>query len=1231
MTPENAMQYRARVEEFRRKHRTGLVTLLFTDIVGSTKLKQTLGDREGVAVIQHHHAVVREILSQFKEAEEISTAGDSFFMVFVKPSDAARFALLLQSRLRTLVATGQGTIQDRIGIHIGEVVIEEREGMPKPKDLYGTQVDICARVMSLATADQILLTRSAFDNARQVLKGEDIPGLGELSWLNHGPYVVAGVEEPLEVCELGEAGRGQQKPPADATKAHRMISAEEEPVLGWRPALGQAVPNTKWVLEQKLGEGGFGEVWLGRHQTMKERRVFKFCFRADRVRSLKREMTLFRLIKERIGDHPNIVSLREVYFDEPPYYVVMDHVEGSDLKNWAEAQGGLEKVPLETKLEIVAQIADALQAAHDAGVIHRDVKPGNILVATQRPEVGGQKPDFQHSTLNTQPSAKLTDFGIGQVVSQECLADVTKAGFTQTMLGSTSKGAGTTMYLAPEIIAGNPATAQSDIYSLGVVLHQLLVGDFKRPMTTDWIADIREVLLQEDVRRCVTGKPEERFGQAAELASSLRALSHRRAERETQETALAARAKAALRWQVLRAVGIGAVLFVLSLTVLWSLHRSAKVRWAHEVAVPEVARLAAAEKYAAAFALAREVQGYIPNDPVLGGLWSQIAVSVSIETKPPGAGVYLKLYETPAASWRLVGKSPLKAVELPRAFYRWQLRKDGYETVEQALTAATVPTTFVLDAVGSVPPEMVRVSGGGFVPQLPGLDHLEAVNLEDYFIDRFEVSNRRFKDFVDHGGYEQIRHWKYPFVKDGRPIGWEQAQLEFRDQTGRPGPAGWTNGSFLPGQEDFPVSGVSWYEAAAYAEFSGKRLPTLFHWNKAAGIGLGAQIIPLSNFSGQGPAPVGSHQGMSPSGAFDMAGNVKEWGQNEFTPGTRWVFGGAWDDPTYFFAETDAAPLMTRLPTLGFRCMKSVSPSGPPQATLGALIPVHRDYHSEKPVSEEIFRAYCALFSYDKTALEPKVESIDESSPLWRRERVTFNAAYGNERVIGILFIPKHRRRPYQAVICFPGAGALSSRSIETDLREDAWIKALVQSGRAVFHPVYRGTYERGIGLSPTSIKMKPTSAYRDLVIILAKDFRRSVDYLLTREDIDPDRLGYSGYSWGSRMATVLIALEDRVKVGVLIHGGFPMQNGPPEVDHLNFAHHVKVPVLMLNGRYDNVFPLEASQIPMFNSLGTPEKDKRHVILDIGHQMPSQDAFESEVVVWLDRYLGPVKEDLKDK
>ena len=240
---------------------------------------------------------------------------------------------------------------DRIGIHVGEVWIEEHESPGKAQDLYGLQVDTCARVQSLGQADQILLSRFPFDSARQALKGEELHGIGTLSWLNHGPYRMKGVEEPLEICEVGEEGKGRLRQPPDSEKAHRFISADSEPVLGWRPAIDQAVPGTGWVLEKKLGEGGFGEVWLGRDKRLKTERVFKFCFRADRVRSLKREATLFRLLKERVGEHPNIVAIESVYFDEPPpYYILMQHVAGQDLAKWCASQGGIEKVPLRSNV-----------------------------------------------------------------------------------------------------------------------------------------------------------------------------------------------------------------------------------------------------------------------------------------------------------------------------------------------------------------------------------------------------------------------------------------------------------------------------------------------------------------------------------------------------------------------------------------------------------------------------------------------------------------------------------------------------------------------------------------------------------------------------------------------------------------------------------------------------------------------------------------------------------------
>ena len=183
-----------------------------------------------------------------------------------------------------------------------------------------------------------------------------------------------------------------------------------------------------------------------------------------------------------MGAHPNIVAIEDVFFDEPPFYIVMEYVQGDNLSGWCETKGGPAAILSETRLDIVAQIADALQAAHESGVIHRDVKPQNILI----------------QEANNSPQAKLTDFGIGKVVSQEVLSGVTRLGFTQTV-DSAGQQSGTQMYMAPEIVAGRPATTRSDIYSLGVVLYQFLLGDFSRPLTTDWEEDLNDPLLRDDL------------------------------------------------------------------------------------------------------------------------------------------------------------------------------------------------------------------------------------------------------------------------------------------------------------------------------------------------------------------------------------------------------------------------------------------------------------------------------------------------------------------------------------------------------------------------------------------------------------------------------------------------------------------------------------------------------------------------------------------------------------
>ena len=144
MNPPLVSEKGALLEAFGRRHRTGLVTLLFTDMVGSTALKQQLGDRASALLFEKHHQIIRELLKRFSQGEEVETAGDSFLMIFATPSDAVQFSLLLQSRLRQLKEETGAPVQDRIGIHVGEVVMGADAQSQKPKDLYGIQIDTCA-------------------------------------------------------------------------------------------------------------------------------------------------------------------------------------------------------------------------------------------------------------------------------------------------------------------------------------------------------------------------------------------------------------------------------------------------------------------------------------------------------------------------------------------------------------------------------------------------------------------------------------------------------------------------------------------------------------------------------------------------------------------------------------------------------------------------------------------------------------------------------------------------------------------------------------------------------------------------------------------------------------------------------------------------------------------------------------------------------------------------------
>lgn len=233
---------------------------------------------------------------------------------------------------------------------------------------------------------------------------------------------------------------------------------------------------------------------------------------------------------------------------------------------------------------------------------------------------------------------------------------------------------------------------------------------------------------------------------------------------------------------------------------------------------------------------------------------------------------------------------------------------------------------------------------------------------------------------------------------------------------------------------------------------------------------------------------------------------------------------------------------------------------------------------------------------------------------------MTFNAAYGGERVLVHLFLPRNAAPPYQTVVHFPGSYAPRLRSSH-GVEQDWFVSFLLKSGRALLFPVYKGTYERGGGGGfPTRADLR-----RDLVIQWSKDLGRSLDYLETRPDLDRARVAYYGFSLGAAYGPILTAMEPRFRASVLLMGGIDQRRDPPEVEAVNFAPRARMPVLMVNGRFDFRYPLERAQKPLFRLLGAPESDKRHVLFDSGHAPPRKQEVMKEMLDWLDRYLGPVR------
>lgn len=294
--------------------------------------------------------------------------------------------------------------------------------------------------------------------------------------------------------------------------------------------IGDSPPGRpEWELVERLMSTG--EVWLGRHSGSGERRVFKFALNASGLTSIKREITLFRLLRGALPEPLPVVRLLDWNIEDTPSFLEIEHHPLGSLRDWVAQRGGLSRMPMAERLNLISELANAVSTIHSVGVQHKDLKPANVLVSGN---------EYHRGRL------LLCDFGSGRVDVEKLGAlEITRLGFSESQIGE-HDNVGTLMYTAPEVLAGQLPTMKADIYALGVMLYQFVVGDLRRPLAPGWEREVGDELLREDIARAADIQPEHRLADAALLAQQIRTLGERREQIE------AARRDERVREQVLR-------------------------------------------------------------------------------------------------------------------------------------------------------------------------------------------------------------------------------------------------------------------------------------------------------------------------------------------------------------------------------------------------------------------------------------------------------------------------------------------------------------------------------------------------------------------------------------------------------------------------------------------------------------------------------------------------------
>ena len=481
----------------------------------------------------------------------------------------------------------------------------------------------------------------------------------------------------------------------------------------------------------------------------------------------------------------------------------------------------------------------------------------------------------------------------------------------------------------------------------------------------------------------------------------------------------------------------------------------------------------------------------------------------------------------------------------------------------------------------------------------------ENLLIKPFYMDKYEVSNKDYKEFVDANGYYREEFWPVDLMHEGKKISFNEVKTSFVDKANFPSPKDWYQGTYENGKDLYPVSGISWYEASAYAKFRNMSLPSVAEWFYAFDRNRPERALKNANINSYNYTKSRiESDSENNNGIFDMAGNVREWVSNNIKDeNSRGILGGSFVDDTYVPFEFYSQNAWNRSSYNGIRLVKKIESDN--SGEIFYKREKLRNFYENYRTTEKEWDLIESLFMYDKNNINfehLETSKVNDQEFYCRSSNITSSNFI--MPVHHLLSDPEIKSK--KALIYFPGSNAL----LRDKITYPTWMTEMVNSGVDVIFPEYLSTYSRQDGMN-TDIG-NTTMNYRDHLITWVKEVRYAVDYAI-QNGYEPH---YFGVSWGGQVGVNILAIEDRFKTGILYVGGISLDDVREEIQPEKYAARIKTPTLLLNGRYDFYFPYQSSQLPLFNLMNLDNNSKRHVVVDYAHYVPTHIVRE-ETLEWI--------------